>query len=220
MRLKSVNGVPLALQIGPSYNQWSYDTNPPEKRLHGWQGVKWNFPGYSVHFPRAWESHVSRCRWRMAGEVNIAGSQCGFGGIGADFWPALKDSRGRLRGSIASRYPKSSWRNLDIRASVLWAAPDGAALTVRYQVMREGIQECEARIRIDEALVEGRLKGAAAKRAQNLLDERVIALTKGMGKGWAYGGHWSTQKSEFPEFINGGWQERSGELYEEAGKTK
>ena len=41
----------------------------------------------------------------------------------------------------------------------------------------------------------------------------------GMGKGWAYGGHWSTVKSEFPAFIHGGWQQRSRDLFDAAAKV-
>ena len=232
MRRTDVHGVSLALQMGPSYNRWSYDTNPPESRACGWRGVTWRYPGWSVHFPRAFDDHASLCRFRMLGEVNIAGSQRGFGGLGADFWPVLENKRGQRVGTLSARYPKSSWRNLNIRTALLWPGPasrpdgtrgpggNGAQSTTRFQMLREGLQECEARITVEEALLDGKLKGARAEKAQTLLDERVRALSTGMGKGWAYGGHWSTVKSEFPEFIHGGWQRRSRELFEAVAGVK
>jgi len=152
----------------------------------------------------------------MLGEVNIAGAQRGFGGLGADFWPVLKDKRGRRRGTLSARYPKSSWRNLNIRTALLWAGPEGAESTVRFEMLREGIQECEARIFVEEALLEGKLKGTLAERCQSILDKRVHALKDGMGESWAYGGHWATKKNEFPKFIHGGWQQRSKTLYDAA----
>ena len=220
MRRKSVHGVSLALQMGPSYNTWAYSTNPPEKRLYGWRGVKWRYPGWSVHFPRAWWTYVSLCRYRMVGEVNIAGNQRGFGGLGADFWPVLKDKRGRQRGTLSARYPKSSWRNLNIRATLFWPGPEGAANTTRFQMLREGMQECEARIVIEEALLTKRIRGRLASRAQTLLDERIHALKKGMPGAWPYGGHWSTVKSEFPAFIHGGWEKRSRTLFDMAAEVR
>jgi hypothetical protein len=181
--------------------------------------VKWRYPGWSVHFPRSWATHVSLCRYRMVGEVNIAGKQRGFGGLGADFWPVLKDKRGRLRGTLSARYPKSSWRNLNIRATLLWPGPDGAMPTTRFQMLREGMQECEARIAVEKAILAKKVRGALAKRAQELLDERIHALKKGMPGAWPYGGHWSTKKSEFPIFIHGGWQERSRKLFDVAAEV-
>ena len=39
-------------------------------------------------------------RWRMLGESNIVGGQRGVGRLGADFWPVIKDKRGRRRGTV------------------------------------------------------------------------------------------------------------------------
>jgi hypothetical protein len=173
-----------------------------------------------VHFPRDLRDYYSRCRFRELGEVNIAGAQRGFGGLGADFWVVLKDKRGRAVGRVSEgRYPKSSWRNLNIETSLLAPGPEGAIATARFEMLREGVEECEARIVIEEALLDKKISGDLAKRAQDLLDDRIRALVDGMGKGWAYGGHWLTQKQEYPNFINGGWQERSWRLFDMAGEV-
>ena len=81
-------------------------------------------------------------------------------------------------------------------------------------MLREGLQECEARITVEKAILAKKVTGALAKRAQKLLDERIHALKKGMPGAWPYGGHWSTVKSEFPLFIHGGWQKRSRDLFD------
>ena len=216
MRIRDVAGVTLSLQEGPSYNTWAYNS-PPPKRLYGWQPPKWQFPGLSVHFPRDFRDYFSRCRWRMLGEVNIAGAQCGFGGLGADFWRVMKDKRGRSVGRISEgRYPKSNWRNLNIATTLLASGPDGAIPTVRFLLLREGLQECEARIAVEEAILSGKLSRDRAARLQTLLDDRIRALIDGMGDKWAYGGHWETQKFEYPAFVEGGWQERSKKLFDAA----
>jgi hypothetical protein len=55
------------------------------------------------------------------------------------------------------------------------AAPgaDGAAPTVRFQMLREGVQETEARIAVVQALAG--LDEARRARCRALLDERLVA---------------------------------------------
>jgi hypothetical protein len=218
MRIKDIGGQPLICQIGPSYNTWGYDAKPGE-RLYGWNGREWAYPGLSVHFPRSFRDYYSRCRFRMVGECNIIGAQRGFGGLGADFWTVLKNKRGVRAATLAARYPKSSWRNLNIETSMLAPGKAGAIATARYEMMREGLQECEARIIIEKAVIEKKISGELAARAQAVLDERLAAMVDGMGKGWCYDGHWETQRSEFPKFVDGGWQERSGKLFDAAAEV-
>jgi len=223
MRISDVHGASLALQLGPSYNKWAYDLNPGGS-LHGWNGRKWRYPGLSVHFPRGHRNYISRCVYRLIGEVNIAGSQRGFGGYGADFWRVVKDKRGRARGTLAARYPKTSWRNLNISNTLLAPGPNGALPTARYQMMKEGVQECEARILIEQALLDedsqNKLGSELVRRCRNVLDERIAVMKSKMTGSWAYSGfHWETKKLEYPEFIDSGWAERAGKLFDLAGEV-
>jgi hypothetical protein len=219
MRIKDVSGQPLALQFGPSYNQWAYDVEPGQ-HVVGWLGRKWAYPGLSVHFPRSHRNHFSRCVFREIAEANVAGSQRGFGGYGADFWPVTQGERGQ-RGTLSARFPETSWRNLNIETSLLAPGPDGAVRTARYQELLEGVQECEARIAIERALldpdVSARLGAETVAECWGVLDDRIAAMKKGMEGSWAYGGgSWETKRVEFDDFINSGWQARSGKLYDTA----
>ena len=156
----------------------------------------------------------------MLGEVNIAGNQRGFGRIGADFWPVLKDKRGRKVGLLSMRYPRTSWRNLGIYLALLHPGPAGAIPTARFQVMLEGVQECEARIFIEKAILEKKISGDLAKRCQHILDERVKALTEQMGSKWGYGDfHWASQRIEYLKFISSDWQARSEKLFSTAAEV-
>lgn len=221
MRIKSVSGVPLKVQFGPSYNIWAYDLRDHD-RMYGWRGRKWQYPGLSVHFPRSHRDYTSRCVFRLIGEANIVGAQRGFGGYGADFWPVVKDKRGRSRGRLAARYPESSWRNLNIQTALLAPGPDGAVPTARYQMMREGVQECEARIFIEQKLLDptsaDKLGDELVRHCRAILDERIAAMKSGMKGSWAYSGfQWETKRLEYTDFINSGWAARSGKLFAAAG---
>jgi hypothetical protein len=58
-------------------------------------------------------------------------------------------------------------------AAVLSPGPDGLLSTERLEMLREGTQECEARVFIEKALDGGKLDAGLAKRAQSLLDGRT-----------------------------------------------
>lgn len=50
--------------------------------------------------------------------------------------------------------------------------------TARYEMLREGLQECEARIVIEQALVAGKLGPQLAERCTALLKDRLRARLK------------------------------------------
>ena len=207
-----------------AYQRRSERVNPGNERWYGWlptpQGRHKEGGSIVVHFPRQFVDSSARCKFRMLGEVNIAGNQRGFGRIGADFWPVLKDRRGRTRGRIADRYPQNILGHLTIQLALLHPGPEGAIPTARYQVMLEGLAECEARIFIEKAILEKRISGDLAKRCQDMLDERVNALTEQMGDKWGYGDfHWMNARLEYPKFINSDWQARSEKLFSAAAEV-
>lgn len=199
------------------------------KRLYGWKK-----PELHAYLLRNWHGSVdyfSLTMWRHLAEVNIAGNQRGVGHLGADFWKVIKDKRGTRKDRIFEKCPESTWRSNDICTSVLAPGPDGPVATIRYEMMREGVQECEARIFIEKALLASKIKGDLAKRCQDALDERIHYLMLGMsdyaldsniggraGNGFScwwnrcgiYGHTW---------FITSGWEERTRKLYQLAGKV-
>jgi len=136
---------------------------------------------------------------------------CGFGRVGADFWPVIKSGRGRMQ-RLLNRYPEqSSWGQLTLdysNAAVLGPGADGPVSTVRLEMLREGLQEAEARVFIEKALhdpaTRRRLGEPLARRCRALLDERVRDIMRAVGhKG---NGDWLW-------YVSTSWRARSAALY-------
>ncbi|MHC4914986.1 MAG: glycoside hydrolase domain-containing protein [Planctomycetota bacterium] len=137
----------------------------------------------------------------------------GFDRLGADFWPVLKGKR--RSSTICGRYPEAAWGQLNINTatpSILAPGPNGAVTTMRLEMLREGLQEMEARKFIEKALLDPAKKaklGGLAEEAQKMLDERIrafMAAVKSKGSGWT-------------PWAKGSWHERSAELYRTAAKV-
>jgi hypothetical protein len=167
-------------------------------------------------------------------EFNITGKQRGVGRIGADFWPAIKDLRGRRAGQVWDRYPQSRWHSMDVFSYLLAPGPDGPVATNRLEVFREGIQECEARIFIEDAMTDEarrqKLGPDLAERCQRALDERMRYMWKGAsglqltGRSSDYASKRSTAYSTGGVaghcwYLGSGWQGRAETLYALAGEV-
>ena len=120
-------------------------------------------------------------------------------------------------------------------SSVLAPGPSGPVATNRFVNFQEGVQECEARIAVEQALsdpaLKARLGDELARRAQKLLDDRLLCIFRGtshlqlngpvrsaggsglgwLGKGGASGPNW---------FRGSGWQQRTAELLALAGEVE
>jgi Glycoside hydrolase 123, catalytic domain/Glycoside hydrolase 123, N-terminal domain len=189
---------------------WQASFAPPvsKGREYGWRQ-----PKIQCHFDRDnWrrdaQTQLLGCSY-LAGEKNISGKQRGFGRMSADLWPVLEDKRGR-KSSISYRYPETSWGACNLRMTpFLQPGPSGAISTGRFEMIREGLQECEARISIEKALLNPakrtRLGDALAARCQAILDERTRAVRESSG---LMGGIM---------FIGSGWQGRNRKLFTLAG---
>ncbi|HUU43962.1 MAG TPA: glycoside hydrolase domain-containing protein, partial [Planctomycetota bacterium] len=163
-----------------------------------------------VYYPRGRPHNVPITDYRLTAEEYSSGKMRGFGRVGADFWPVLKDKRGRMVGRISQgRFPKSLWRNLDIRQTLLEPGPEGAISTVRFEMMCEGVQENEARLFVERALLSKKISGDLADRCREVLDERAEAL-KRYRTGAAR--NKSTTDEAYLEYV-ASWQERSERLY-------
>lgn len=198
------------------------DNDPPMGSRRGW-----SLPDIILYQPR-YESCQPGSRWRHLMELNITGGQRGVARGGADFWP-VKDSRGRRATTVTGLYPHSMWRNLNIPWSLLAPGPEGPVATGSFELFREGIQESEARIFIEQALVDGKLRARLGdvfvRQAEQFLAERTFYMLKActdlkigryhtmmsrplVRQGGMAGHAW---------FVGSGWQERTRQLYILAG---
>jgi len=185
--------------------------DPATKRLYGWQSAF-----RRVTFPRAGSSTVGTirteappARYRLVLEGAQSAGIHGFGRMGADFWDLIPARYNRL-GPILTRYPISSWAQLTLANSsayVLWPGPDGPVATVRFEMIREGAQEAEAKIFVERALTDAAARAtlgdALAARARKILDERIAALLRtrsGADINWLY-------------YFSSGFDRRGEELF-------
>jgi len=195
---------------------WNARWSPPKGMIGGWQLKK-----IQCHFDRDnWRDDAQSqllSRGHLAPEKNISGGQRGFGRMSADLWPVIgkgynPDVRGsgvRGRYSISSRYPESGWGACNLRQiPFLQPGPKGAVSTGRFEMIREGLQECEARIAIESALVSkpAALGPGLVKRCQRLLN-----LRRSMSH---VSGHLGVVR-----FLASGRQARVRELFKLAGEV-
>jgi hypothetical protein len=186
---------------------WGCSPRPPRGLKHAWQ-----IPKLECHFDRYTRGVNSQSELLdksfLAGEVNITTGQRGFGRRAADLWPVIPAGRGRLR-SLSARYPENGWGACNLRQrSYLAPGKDGPISTGRLEMMREGLQECEARIFIEEAFL------SAENRAECGADfvkrcEAALAARPRSGNG-ALGA---------VRFIGSGRKERTRLLYDLAGQV-
>ena len=139
----------------------------------------------------------------------------GFTRLGLDAWPV-----GDLRSYLCHRY-RDGWGRFYRRAprSLLAPGPDGPLGTVRFEMLREGILECEARTCIERALIAGEISGPLAERAGALLAERK-AMCFNYDKIFAhfYDGNRSSPSDRLWGMAPD-WQDSTTTLFDLAGKV-
>ena len=193
----------------------------------------WNRDDLYAQYDRFSREYHPSIRWRHLAESSITGGQRGIGRLGADYWRVFRDNRGRRAGRIYERYPDSSWRNLVIPEALLAPGPNGPVATDRLEAFREGVQECEARIVIEEALaaeaLRARLGPELAGRCEQYLHDRHMMMWLSLSSLQLYPGKWTpyyakdwrgkTNVAGSSWFLSSGWQERSAELFALAGEV-
>ncbi len=112
----------------------------------------WSRPDLVAQFDRFSREFSSNVYWYHLAETAITGSQRGNGRLGADYWKAIKNKRGKRVARAHDRYPESSWHLLTVPESLLAPGPEGPVASDELEAYREGLQECEARIAIERAL--------------------------------------------------------------------
>ncbi len=175
-----------------------------------WEG--WNSSPPSV-FRAGVEGFLMAAGAHYSAKKPTAGLR-GFGRLGADFWDVLKDKRGRNKGALPARYPESAWGQLNLSYGtryLLAPGKDGPVSTIRLEMLREGLQEAEARIFLEKALLDearrGKLGEERAKRAQAVLDERQRAYAR-----FVFQDQWRG-KADPMWYPCSGWQEESKKLF-------
>ena len=200
--------------------------DPSKKRHYGWRLGTGDNGIIATHYHRGLWENGEIGTYRLLIEMNLAAGKAGIGRMGADFWPVFKNSRGQLVGRISDgRFPKSMWRNLNIRVAMFAAGPHGAERTSRYEMMREGVQECEARIFIEKALLDAasrkKLGKQLADKCHAVLDERTRMIMKAFlreRRGKKYQGD-NVNENGNEVYLKWNWQKRSGELYSAAAEV-
>ncbi|MFB3891081.1 MAG: glycoside hydrolase domain-containing protein [Phycisphaerae bacterium] len=178
----------------------------------------WLKPFILTQFLRNMTDNWPITTYRIAPEVNITGGQRGLGRMGLDYWSVLRNSRGERAGQVWQRYPKAYWRNLNITLSLLAPGPDGPIATARFEMLREGVQECEARIFIQTAIDGGKLPADLADACKKVLAERdeflrKVAIVKPQGRPWFDA---MNPSDEAYNLYATGWQEQAEKLYKAA----
>ena len=214
---------------------WSYHVfnDPDVKRAYGWKN-----PELVAHFTRPMRNWFPITQFRLTNEICLVRNFRGSARWGADYFPALMGKQGRaerrLGGTIAGRFPKSHWHNLRIEVNFLEKGKRGAIATAEYEMFREGAQECEARIFIERALTDKKLRAKlgekTAERLQTLLDERIRNVRQGLGT-FMQSGHyvqhhtrpssWMNRPTLFGTqwYVGSGWQENSKKLFDAAAEV-
>jgi hypothetical protein len=142
--------------------------------------------------------------YRTLMDAHVGGEYRGVARVGADYWPVPRGDR--RFGTAIHRYV--SWVNLMRNPHfILSPGPDGAEATVSFEMLREGIQETEARIFIERVLADDqrrrKLGDELLERCHAALRDRHHALY-GARQLWEY-------------YPASGWQTRAAELFDTAG---
>ena len=221
-------GKDLGFKVG--YNTSIHDTgrpiDPAKGRKYGWRK---QVPIHAQQLLRpGWRGEMDRLpgsMWSAMTEISIAGGQRGFGRLGGDTWYVLKDKNGRRVGRAYMRYPWSIWSNLELCNSLLAPGPEGAVATAHFEQLREGVQACEAKIFIEQALTDEvkreRLGENLAERCQAALDERVLYGLRGAAEyvtashdyraPWKW--YFQTGQAGHAWYQSTDWQGRDRQLY-------
>ena len=156
----------------------TYNVNPDKGRMYGWRQ-----PALLTCYERGgMMNQANLLAMREVPAFAITGGQRGSGRLGGEFWHAVRNSKGVRSGPVWARYPENNWRNLDICDWFLAPGPDGPVATKRLEALREGTQVCEARIFLEDALLDdakkSRIGTDLAKRCQDALDVHHRAMWK------------------------------------------
>jgi hypothetical protein len=151
--------------------------------------------------------------WAMQEGIN------GAGPVGMDFWYLPADpSRNWKGGYLEGQGASNLSMNMFSTSALLAPGPDGPASTARFEMVREGLQECEARMVIEKALqlanFRNKLGDRLVKQCEEVLKRRrEVEEYPRIGEKWSQGEGWRS-------FETSGWQNRTLELFNLAGEVE
>lgn len=165
--LKELYGSPVVYATQWRWPQEFQKDSTWDKRF-GWRDNKTILSPYRVPLTQYPPSYF----WNMY-EQNLCGGMDGLGRLFSDFF-AVRTQGGKGDYRLLGRYVDTSAGTMNWGETWLAPGPDGAIASVAYESLRNGIQESEARIFIQDAILDrkDKLGDALAKRAQDVLDER------------------------------------------------
>ncbi|MCX7805286.1 MAG: DUF4091 domain-containing protein, partial [Planctomycetota bacterium] len=135
----------------------------------------------------------------------------GLGPVGLDFWNL--PGRGAIEGAGAWNLSMCN----QTTGALLAPGPEGPLSTVRFEQLREGLQECEARQVIEKAMADPALKAklgeALTKKCEEMLKERAVAVD------FASRGEWGLEGEGWQWFSASGWEDRTLSLFACAGEV-
>ncbi len=144
----------------------------PAGRRYGWQEPMCIL--MSQRFHDSWQGIMTV--HTMAERAMLIGDD-GPGRFCLDYWPLKGMRKGSHQGTMFSRWPASS---ADQRTPHLkrlsYPGPNGALPSIKALMFRMGLQEAEARQRIERALLAGKIRPAKAARCREVLDDRAAYL--------------------------------------------
>ncbi len=168
--VKELHGSPVAFGTA-----WRWDGNyslpdPGVERVMSWRDDKVKLAPYRIpvnRFPSGYFANMY--------EFNLSCGQDGLGRIFADFFPVKTHEKAKHSARLLGRYQATTWGTMNWGHTWLGPAPEGPVATVAVESLREGMQWGEARIFIQDAILDHRdaLGETLAKSAQDILDKRV-----------------------------------------------
>jgi Glycoside hydrolase 123, catalytic domain len=179
----------------------------PDKPLPAFWNLRGQ-PGTAYDRISNHERYMSLAWYRNTAMLSLFRRKKGVGRICLDFWPVLKDKRGRGKW-IYNRYPESSCgQRRPSMQKMTWPGKSGAQTTICYETFLEGIQDAEAVIVVSEAIDKhGEKIGAELKaECQKVLVDLLRYQTFGRDRAPTRPVHY-------------GWQDCSRRLYECAAKV-
>ncbi len=154
----------------PMYNHSDFEDRT---RLGGgWQ------PQYEVLWASSFRSGNIRrnaplVNYRWMPDLTVIDRFAGFTRVGLDGWAAPHPESGERTPTIMRQ--RRGWYRLfrhNVR-SIVAPGPAGAVATVRYEMLREGIQEAEARILLEQALASQKLSEEHRDEIETFLRDRI-----------------------------------------------
>jgi hypothetical protein len=192
---------------GQLYGGWGRGYPRPWKRLgSGWISLANPRAGTGLLF--SFHAHRPPSAYRFISEACVQGDVNGLGVLGADFWPCIPDSRGRMRPMIQGAWGVGFDNTI---GAMLAPGKDGAVFNGNLEMFREGVQIAEAIVACQRGLESGKLGAELVRKIEDLLDERA--------RYYLHTRDAEVQKFPWWSLESSAWRERDRQLYALAGEV-